>query len=143
MRASMPMNLERSEFPKGERAKLKSPSGACAPASVESRLYFAVFASFYFQRHFAVVPSSSSVPSRSSSVLLNKRAPAVLARLSSRLRSWKCCSPRPSLFSAAFRPKSFGSETGFSDLGAKKDGERVHRLPSCVMVKILELCMIL
>ena len=138
MCAGMPMNLERSELPKAERAKLKSQSLSCASASVGSRLYFAVFASSHFQRHFAVVPPSSSVPSRSSSVLPNIGGVAVLARLSSRLRSWKCCSPRPSLFLAAFRPKSFGSETGISDLDAKKDGERVHRLPSCVMVKILE-----
>lgn len=138
MRASMPINLERSELPKAERAMLKSPSGSCAPASVGSRLYFAVFASSHFQRHFAVVPPSSSVPSRSSSVLPNIGGVAVLVRPSSLLRPLKCCISRPSLFSAAFPPESFGSETGVSDLGAKKDGERVHRLPSCVMVKILE-----
>ena len=138
MRAGVPINLERSELPKAERAKLNSPSLSCVPASVESTLYFAVFAMRHFQRHFAVVPSSSPVPFRSSSVLPNNGGVAVLARLSSLLLPWKCCSPRPSLFSAAFLPKSFGSETGFLDLGAKKDGERVHRLPSCVTGKMLE-----
>ena len=138
MRASMPMNLERSEFPKGERAKLNSPSVSFALH--RSRKADGI----HYARNGSILPPvvsgalSSSVPSRSSFVLLNRRAFAVLARLSSRLRSWKCCSPRPSLFSAAFRPESFGSETGILDLDAKKDGERVHRLPSCVMVKILE-----
>ena len=79
MRAGVPINLERSELPKAERAKLNSPSLSCVPASVESTLYFAVFAMRHFQRHFAVVLPSSSVPSRSSPVLPNNRPLEVLA----------------------------------------------------------------
>ena len=105
MRASMPINLERSEFPKGERAKLKSPSVSCALH--RSRKADGI----HYAQNGSILPPvvssalSASVPSRSSFVLLNKRAFAGLARLFSLLRPLKCCSPRPSLFSAAFPPK--------------------------------------
>ena len=139
MRSGMLINLERSEFPKGERAKPDGPSLSCALHRSRKAVGILVpdepvtFCQPSLRR-----TCPSSVPLLSFHPSQTNRNACRSRRLLFSPASQKRCRPRPSLFSAAFCPGTFGSETVLLDLDAKKDGERVHRLPSCVMVKILE-----
>ena len=104
MRASMPMNLERSECPKGERAKLKSPSSSCASVSVESSLYSVLMSRSHSPAIFKYSHCPAWVGCQSSPVLLNK---GTLERHAGRMWGQKKDGERLAPFTVSVKGESF------------------------------------